>query len=64
MAKMIDKVRFFECGKPAPKGSRFQGNVSASTLFGDHGYFDYTSREDANEPVSIGRQNSSKGFIG
>ena len=61
---MIDKVRFFECGKPAPKGSRFQGNVSASTLFGDHGYFDYTSREDANDPVSIGRQNSSKGFIG
>ena len=64
MAKMIDKIRFFECGKPAPKGSRFQGNVSASTLFGEHGYFDYTTREDANEPVSITNRTTNKGFIG
>ena len=49
MPKIIDTIRFMECGKPAPKNSRFQGVMTADTIFGTKGYLDYTGRTDATE---------------
>lgn len=49
MPKIIDTVRFFEWGKPAPKNSRFKGTMNAKMIFGRNGYMDYTGRKDAVE---------------
>lgn len=49
MPKIIDTVRFFEWGKPAPKNSRFKGTMNAKMIFGSQGYMDYTGRKDAVE---------------
>ena len=49
MPKIIDTVRFFEWGKPAPKNSRFKGTMNAKMIFGANGYMDYTGRKDAVE---------------
>lgn len=49
MPKIIDTVRFFEWGKPAPKNSRFKGTMNAKMLFGYGGYMDYTGRKEATE---------------
>lgn len=49
MPKIIDTVRFFEWGKPAPKNSRFKGTMNAKMIFGSNGYMDYTRRKDAVE---------------
>ena len=63
MAKQIDKVRFFQCGKPAPSGSRFKGIMTQEMLFGGNGYLEYTMRKDANE-ASINNQIKFDGFLG
>ena len=46
MPEYIKKVRFFEIGKEAPKGSNFKGIVSAETIFGSYGYFNYTHEQN------------------
>ena len=49
MPTIIDTIRFFEWGKPAPKNSRFKGTMNAKMIFGRNGYMDYTGRKDAVE---------------
>ena len=49
MPKIIDTIRFFEWGKPAPKNSRFKGTMNAAMIFGARGYMDYTGRKNAVE---------------
>ncbi len=46
MKVKIDKLRYFECGKPAPKNSRFKGIMKGETL---SEYSDYTGRDEAKE---------------
>lgn len=41
---VISKFRFLEYGQPAPKGSRFKGIISISSLIG---WFQYTGRDNA-----------------
>jgi hypothetical protein len=49
MPAVIDTVRFLEWGKPSPAGSRFQGTITAKSVFGSDGWLDYTGRESATE---------------
>lgn len=44
MPEAINKVRFLIMGSPAPKGRRFKGTVTANSIFGSDGLFEYSSR--------------------
>ncbi len=59
----IDKIRFFELGKPAPKNSRFKGIITQDTVFGRKGWLDYTGREEATQPDKDFYEDG-EGFIG
>lgn len=57
----LDKFRFFEYGKPAPKGSRFKGIMNEEALTG---YFDYTNKEDKNEKAREIKNLKKGGYLG
>lgn len=48
MDDIFVKLRFLIHGKQAPKNSRFSGFINTTRIFGEHGWYEYTSREDAN----------------
>lgn len=41
----VNVIRFFEIGKKAPSGSSFKGIVTANSIFGTYGLFEYDGRE-------------------
>ena len=57
--EFIDNIRFFEVGKPAPKGSLFKGIVTAESIFGSKSNgnlfskFNYTNSQSKiqNDPI-------------
>lgn len=51
---VINKLRYFKIGQPAPSGSGFKGNVTAETIFGSGtSYFSYTSRYSKEDSGSL-----------
>ena len=49
MSPVVEKIRFMEYGKPAPKNSRYEGQIMSSSVFGHCGFMEYTGRTTAVE---------------
>lgn len=60
MATKIDKLRYFKCGYAAPKNSSFSGKMTSEAFTG---YYDYTSREEAQDDMKELEQKKD-GYIG
>ena len=66
MLPVIEKIRFMEYGKPAPKNSRYEGQIMSSSVFGHSGFMEYTGRTTAVEMEESDAANASYagGFLG